>query len=123
MYGRFLKSIRESRGLTQHELATIVGIEQPNLSAYENDRRLPSIDVVNRIAVSCGYLLRVEGAPGEVVMPFPEGGWLPMEGLPDNDPTDPPQTQAARGRQISPEDRVEIVDQVLTHASLARDVR
>ena len=123
MYGGFLKSIRESRGLTQYELATIVGIKQPNLSAYENDRRLPSIDVVNRIVVSCGYLLRVEGAPGGVVMPFPEGGWLPMEGLPENDPIDPPQTHAGRVRQNPLENRVEIVDQVLTHASLAREVR
>ena len=56
MYGAFLRSVRESRGLTQLELGEITGIAQSNLSAYENDRQVPSIDIVNTIVVGCSGL-------------------------------------------------------------------
>ena len=71
MYGAFIRQARVSRGLTQVELARIVGIEQPNLSAYENDRQMPSADVLNRILVGCGYLLEATAGERRLICPLP----------------------------------------------------
>ncbi|MGI8710532.1 MAG: helix-turn-helix domain-containing protein, partial [Acidimicrobiales bacterium] len=43
VYGAFLRQVRRSRGMTQAQLAEVCGISQPNLSAYENDRRSPTV--------------------------------------------------------------------------------
>lgn len=90
MYGSFLRSVRTSRGLTQAQLAAIVGIDQPNLSAYENDRRTPTLDVANRILVACGYQLVADGGRTQVRAPLPKVGWFPLEDLPPRLPDDPP---------------------------------
>jgi transcriptional regulator with XRE-family HTH domain len=74
MYGAFIRQARVSRGLTQVELAQIVGIEQPNLSAYENDRQMPSADVLNRILMGCGYLLEATAGERRLVCPLPGSG-------------------------------------------------
>jgi len=71
MYGSFIRQARISRDLTQVELARIVGIEQPNLSAYENDRQMPSADVLNRILVGCGYILEATAGDRRIVCPIP----------------------------------------------------
>jgi len=71
VYGAFIRQARVSRGLTQVGLARIVGIEQPNLSAYENDRQMPSADVLNRILVGCGYLLEATAGERRIVCPLP----------------------------------------------------
>ena len=71
MYGTFIRQARISRGLTQVELARTVGIEQPNLSAYENDRQMPSADVLNRIIVGCGYLLEATAGDRRLICPLP----------------------------------------------------
>jgi len=71
MYGAFIRRARVSRDLTQVELARIVGIEQPNLSAYENDRQMPSADVLNRILAGCGYNLEATAGERRLVCPFP----------------------------------------------------
>ena len=71
MYGAFIRQVRVSRNLTQVELARIVGIEQPNLSAYENDRQMPSADALNRILSGCGYLLEATAGEQRIVCPFP----------------------------------------------------
>jgi len=69
MYGAFIREVRSSRGLTQTELARIVGIEQPNISAYENDRQMPSADMLNRILTGCGYLLEATAGDRRLVCP------------------------------------------------------
>ena len=71
MYGAFIKRARTSRGLTQVQLARITGIEQPNLSAYENDRQMPSADTLNRILVGCGYLLEATAGDRRLICPLP----------------------------------------------------
>lgn len=45
------------RGLSQSALAELAGIPQPNLSAYERDRRCPSAETLNRLVMACGYQL------------------------------------------------------------------
>jgi predicted nucleotidyltransferase len=40
---------RRAAGLSQSQLARAAGVAQPNLSAYENGRRVPSPEVLERI--------------------------------------------------------------------------
>lgn len=54
-----IRAARETAGLSQSELARAAGVPQPNMSAYENGRRVPSPDVLSRIRAA----LRV--APSE----------------------------------------------------------
>ena len=55
-----IKELRQSKGLTQAELAQKVGISEQSVSFYENDRRKPKIETWNRLAdffnVSIPYL-------------------------------------------------------------------
>ncbi|TBL70854.1 helix-turn-helix domain-containing protein [Paenibacillus thalictri] len=53
--------LREQRQLTQKELAHAIGISRATLSHYENNRRQPDLDTLNKIAeyfeVSVDYLV------------------------------------------------------------------
>lgn len=89
VYGDFLRSVRTSRGLSQADLAAVAGIDQPNLSAYERDRRVPTIDTLNRILVACGYQLAAVAGPAVVPCPLPRAGWFPDEDDPPALPGDP----------------------------------
>ena len=89
MYGEFIRRVRESRGLSQPELARIVGISQPNLSAYERDRRAPGVDTLNRIVVGCGYELAATDGSRTLHCPLPAAGWFPDEGDPPRHSGDP----------------------------------
>lgn len=89
MYGTFLRQVRTSRGMTQAQLSENVGISQPNLSAYENDRRMPSLDIANRILVACGYGLVADGGSRQIDAPLPKAGWFPDEDFPPRLPDDP----------------------------------
>jgi uncharacterized protein len=40
---------RRAAGLSQSQLARAAGVPQPNLSAYENGRRVPSPEVLDRL--------------------------------------------------------------------------
>ena len=44
IYGKELKAHRESRGLSQSELAQKTGISQSTISLWEDDKRTPNID-------------------------------------------------------------------------------
>ena len=41
--------MRRAVGLSQSQLSRAAGVPQPNLSAYENGRRVPSPEVLNRL--------------------------------------------------------------------------
>lgn len=45
-----IRAARNEAGLSQSELARAAGVPQPNISAYENGRRSPSPDVLDRIS-------------------------------------------------------------------------
>lgn len=45
----YIRSERVAAGLTQADLARRAGVPQPNLSAYENGRRSPTPEVLDRI--------------------------------------------------------------------------
>ena len=63
-FGERLKSLRQSKGLTQKQLSDKLGLTKSVISAYETDMRLPSYDVLKHIAVIFGvttdYLLGMD---------------------------------------------------------------
>lgn len=118
MYGAFLRRVRESRGMSQGELAEVSGIGQPNISAYENDRRTPSLDVFNRLLVSCGYQVAADGGSTVLHMPFPRGaGGYPFDDLPPRLPDDPADEGLTVPLDASPEDRARVLVSVLEVAA------
>lgn len=60
-FGNKLKSLRKSKHLSQEKLAQRLGITKSMVSAYETSMRMPSYEVLIRIArffnVSIDYLL------------------------------------------------------------------
>lgn len=127
VYGDFLRKVRESVGMTQDQLAVLMGTSQPNLSAYEHDRRVPSADTLNRILVACGYQLAAVAGDRVVRCPLPRGGWFE-----DDDLVEPGELEQAlaaaeeRGRMrfdASREVRVRVVDEVLSLASHQLEAR
>ena len=120
MYGQFLRQVRTSRAMTQVQLAETVGISQPNLSAYENDRRLPSIDVVNHILVACGYELVADGGSRRIACPLPKAGWFPDEDLPPRLPEDPPDEVPLITAATPMNERVSAIHDLLALAEIGR---
>lgn len=59
--GDKIVALREKRGLTQEELAAIIGISRASLSHYEKNRRTPDYTVLTKLAdffeVSVDYML------------------------------------------------------------------
>lgn len=56
-----LRKLREDKGMTQEELSERIHVSQQRISAYENERATPPIDVLLRYAeffsISTDYLL------------------------------------------------------------------
>lgn len=63
--GRAIKSTREAQGVTQVELAKMIGVSQPRLSAMERGPAIPHIEQIAAIEealdVSPGYVLKAAG--------------------------------------------------------------
>jgi len=123
MYGDFIRSLRIARGMSQNDLAEVSGIPQPNISAIERDRRLPSIDSLNRLLVACGFELAAVAGERVVHCPLPEVGWFPDEGLPGPEPDDPGDEAPVVGPDTPTEDRVRIITAVLEAAAHQVQVR
>jgi transcriptional regulator with XRE-family HTH domain len=121
MYGPFLRQLRTSREMTQAQLAETTGISQPNLSAYENGRREPTLDVLNRIVVACGYQLVADGGPNhQIRLPLPKAGWFPDEDLPPRLPDDPPDEPPTILWGAEPERRARAMSAVLAPVRYGR---
>ena len=58
-----IRELRIKRGLTQVELASILGVSKSVISSYENGVHLPPYDILIRLSklfgVSCDYLIGV----------------------------------------------------------------
>lgn len=113
MIGDFLRDIRSSRGLTQNQLAEVAGLSQPNLSAYETGRRVPTAETLNRIVVACGYLLTATAGDRSVVCPLPRVGWFPDEDLPPRLPGDPADEAPAVDPQLTGTERNRVFTELL----------
>lgn len=55
MIGKIIKKIRKEKGLTQNELAKIIGISQTTLSGYETGYSNPIYETIKDIANICDY--------------------------------------------------------------------
>ena len=99
--------------MSQRELAGVSGIPQPNLSAIEHDRRLPSADTLNRILVSCGYELAAVAGDRIVYAPLPQGGWFPDEEDPGPVDGDPADEAPVLPPDAPMDQRVQVIDAVL----------
>jgi len=120
MYGSFLREVRRSRGLSQSQLAEIVGITQPNLSAYEQDRRIPGSDTLNRLLVACGYQLVARAGRAQVACPLPRAGWFPDDDDPPPLPDDPADEAPTVDSRTPLDERVTVINAVLELASARR---
>lgn len=63
-FSEIIKELRQSKGLTQTQLAERLGVKKSIISAYETDSRPPSLDMLIKYArefhVSTDYLLDME---------------------------------------------------------------
>ena len=116
MYVDFIRSLRIARGMSQNDLAEVSGIPQPNISAIERDRRLPSIDSLNRLLVACGFELAAVAGEKVIHCPLPEVGWFPDEGLPGPESGDPGDEAPVLGPDTPIEERVRVITAVLDAA-------
>ncbi|HEY3831450.1 MAG TPA: helix-turn-helix transcriptional regulator [Acidimicrobiia bacterium] len=57
--GELLRDVRRRRGLTQADLARRAGTSQPVVSAYEHDRRDPSVGTLQRLVDAAGEQLQI----------------------------------------------------------------
>lgn len=113
MYGIFVRAVRESRSLSQRQLAGISGVRQSNISAIENSRRMPSADTLNRLLVACGYELVAAAGNRSIACPLPKVGWFPDEELPPSVPGDPPDERPVVNPHTAMAERVRVVTAVL----------
>lgn len=63
-FGNRLRQLRKDRKLTQQQLAELIGVKNSVISFYEVGERIPSPDVLRKLAlalhVSADYLLGIE---------------------------------------------------------------
>ena len=50
LLGKKIKDLRNANKLTQRELAMKVGVTKSTIAAYENDSRMPSYDILIKLA-------------------------------------------------------------------------
>ncbi|MFB9905928.1 helix-turn-helix domain-containing protein [Allokutzneria oryzae] len=58
--GLMIERARHEAGLTQEELAHAAGTSRPTLSAYEHDRKSPTMATMERLLRATGHTLAVE---------------------------------------------------------------
>lgn len=59
MIGNLITDIRCNKGLTQGQMARKIGTKQPAISRLESYSYIPSLKVLNKIAIKCGYKLKI----------------------------------------------------------------
>ena len=63
-FGEKLRDLRKQKGLTQAQLASLIGVKNSVISFYELSERVPSPEVIIKLAaalhVSSDYLLGIE---------------------------------------------------------------
>ena len=57
---RQLKEVRKGKGMTQQELAELVGTKKSNISRLESGRYNPSLDFLERVAGGLGREIEVK---------------------------------------------------------------
>ena len=107
-YGDFVRAVRKANHLTQRQLADVSGVVQSNISAIENGRRVPSVDTLSRLLVSCGFELTATAGDRALFCTPPDED-LATRPLPG----DPPDERPALGADASLTERARVVEAVL----------
>ena len=55
-----IRDFRESKGLTQKELAEIVGVQDAVISNWETGRNRPNVDVLKKLCTSADELIGIK---------------------------------------------------------------
>ena len=91
-FGNNLKKIRQDCNLTQEELARKIDTSRSNIANYENNKNMPSIDVLSKLSkvldCSIDYLLGKSDIrnPEEIKrVQFANAGGLDTDGLDEED--------------------------------------
>lgn len=91
-FGNNLKKIRQNNKMTQEELAKKVNTSRSNIANYENDKNMPSIEILNKLSeilnCSTDYLLGKSDIrnPEEIKnIPHANSGGLDTTGLDEED--------------------------------------
>src|SRR5436190_17868531 len=61
---RALHEARRRAGLSQRELASIIGIQQPAIARIESGAVVPRVDTLDRLLAGCGLTLELAPRPG-----------------------------------------------------------
>jgi transcriptional regulator with XRE-family HTH domain len=61
--GAVLRSARRRSGLSLRELARLAGTSHSTLAAYENGRKVPSVETLNRVMRAAGFVVGAEVTP------------------------------------------------------------
>ncbi len=75
-----IKQIREKKGMTQKEVASLMGISQQAYGQYESGGRVPKLETVTRIAEALGVLVPDLYPEGMQAMPILD--WMESKGIP-----------------------------------------
>jgi transcriptional regulator with XRE-family HTH domain len=67
--GQLLRSVRAAGGLTQAELARRARTSQPVISAYEHDRRDPTVGTLRRLIAAGGGRLHLQARTAQELQP------------------------------------------------------
>jgi len=67
--GELIRELRRRQGLTQADLARRAGTSQPVISAYEHDRRDPSLATLRKLVEAGGEQLRIHTTPANDLVP------------------------------------------------------
>lgn len=91
-FGNNFKKIRQENEMTQEELAKKINTSRSNIANYENDKNMPSIEILNKLSeifnCSIDYLLGKSDVrnPYELKkVPFANAGGLDTTGLDEED--------------------------------------
>jgi transcriptional regulator with XRE-family HTH domain len=98
----------------------VSGVRASNISAIENDHRLPSVDTLNRLLIACGFELAATAGNRVIHCPLPHAGWFPDEDLPPRDDGDPMDEAPALDPSASIDERVRVVTAVLDEVDATR---
>lgn len=98
-----IRKLREEKGLTQEELAKILGISRATLASWETGRREPDFETTSKIAeffgVSIDYLL------GRTNNPAPNGSGKPSL---EEEFSEIANVLRRSGKKLTPEDKKRI---------------
>ncbi len=70
-----LARLRIAKGLSQAQLADLVGTKQPGISRFESGKTEPKLSLLRRVAKALGYRLEIRFVPQEQVA-TKDGGQL-----------------------------------------------